>query len=503
MERIAIIEKVIYESDGVGLVIIDGIRDLALDINSPTEATTLITKLMQWTDEKQIHIHTVVHLEKAKGTDSGMSAHIERTIDPKNADKERTYLNRELIVFPDNITNRTEAIQHRLDTAGLTRKIANNQVRAIRVMLSGTHEDMAQIESKDQLNNWCNDNLDWLNHTFGKDNVVSAVLHLDEKTPHIHATVIPIVTTERKRRKREENVKKTYRKKKATPRLCTDEVMSRLKLKEYQNTYAEAMQKYGLERGIEGSTAKHVSTSKYYRDLIEQSENVQQDITALLELKEREQAELSKIRAEKSKEQFKNLAADVGSKVMDSVSSMLGTPKVKRLEAENTQLKSDIAEVRTEIEHVKEESQQRIDNYKRDVNREYNRRLDEFNRKESKLQQDIDRLKDTISKVIDLIPEILSHLRFTQLCKTIGFGIEMIRQLINGDEVRFNGDLYSELHNKRFHTDGSTAKRYQANDRTENAKLLIDNKPHDEWFREQNRQHSQTVEPQQSRGRKM
>ncbi|MFR9641470.1 MAG: AAA family ATPase [Rikenellaceae bacterium] len=64
MDRIDIIERVIYETEGLGLVIIDGIRDLALDINSPTEATNLITKLMQWTDEKQIHIHTVLHQNK-------------------------------------------------------------------------------------------------------------------------------------------------------------------------------------------------------------------------------------------------------------------------------------------------------------------------------------------------------------------------------------------------------------------------------------------------------
>ncbi len=134
---------------------------------------------------------------------------------------------------------------------------------------------------------------------------------------------------------------------------------------------------------------------------------------------------------------------------------------------------------------------------------QYNHHLNEFQRKESKLQQEIDRLKGIISKVIDLVPDMLSHLRFTQLCKTIGFGIEMIRQLINGDEVRFNGDLYSELHDKRLHTDGSVAKRYQSNDRTENAKLLIDNKPHDEWFREQHQNHSQTIEPQQRRGRRM
>ena len=64
LERIAIIEKAIYDSPNIGLVIIDGIRDLAHDINSPSESTTLITKLMQWTDERQIHIHTILHQNK-------------------------------------------------------------------------------------------------------------------------------------------------------------------------------------------------------------------------------------------------------------------------------------------------------------------------------------------------------------------------------------------------------------------------------------------------------
>ena len=90
--------------------------------------------------------YAVLHLDKAKGADSGMSAHIERTIHPKNADPTRTHLNRELIQFPDGVTNRTQAIQHRLDTAGLKRKIGKNQVQAIRILLTGTHEDMVQIE---------------------------------------------------------------------------------------------------------------------------------------------------------------------------------------------------------------------------------------------------------------------------------------------------------------------------------------------------------------------
>jgi hypothetical protein len=69
--RLAIIEEAICHTEGLGLVIIDGIRDLAYDINSPGESTDLITKLMQWTDEQQVHIHTVLHLNKGDDNTRG------------------------------------------------------------------------------------------------------------------------------------------------------------------------------------------------------------------------------------------------------------------------------------------------------------------------------------------------------------------------------------------------------------------------------------------------
>ena len=69
--RLGIIEEAINHTENLGLVIIDGIRDLAYDINSPSEATDLITKLMQWSDEKQIHIHTVLHLNKGDDNTRG------------------------------------------------------------------------------------------------------------------------------------------------------------------------------------------------------------------------------------------------------------------------------------------------------------------------------------------------------------------------------------------------------------------------------------------------
>ena len=140
--------------------------------------------------------YCVLHLEKAKGADNGMSAHIERTIVPKNIDPTRTHLNRELVKFPDGVDNRTAAIRHRLDTAGLKRKIGKNQVQAIRIVLSGTHEDMARMENEGRLGEWCDDSVAWLRETYGAENLVSAVLHMDEETPHIHATVVPIVQDE-------------------------------------------------------------------------------------------------------------------------------------------------------------------------------------------------------------------------------------------------------------------------------------------------------------------
>ena len=83
--------------------------------------------------------YAVLHLEKAKGADGAMSTHIERTVHPKNADRKRTHLNRELVQFPEGVRNRTQAIAHRIETAGIKRKVGTNQVKAIRVLLTGSN----------------------------------------------------------------------------------------------------------------------------------------------------------------------------------------------------------------------------------------------------------------------------------------------------------------------------------------------------------------------------
>jgi RecA-family ATPase len=63
-ERLEIIENAIEVTKNLGLVIIDGIRDLITNINDPDQATMITTKLMKWSEEKDCHILTVIHENK-------------------------------------------------------------------------------------------------------------------------------------------------------------------------------------------------------------------------------------------------------------------------------------------------------------------------------------------------------------------------------------------------------------------------------------------------------
>jgi len=69
--RLAFIEKKIYETPNLGVVIIDGVRDLVFDINSPQEATEIAGKLLKWSEELNIHITTILHQNKGDGNARG------------------------------------------------------------------------------------------------------------------------------------------------------------------------------------------------------------------------------------------------------------------------------------------------------------------------------------------------------------------------------------------------------------------------------------------------
>lgn len=426
--------------------------------------------------------YAVLHMEKTSGTDAAMSAHIERTIKPKNADESRTHLNRELIRFPNGVENRTQAIQYRLDTAGLTRKIGNNQVRAIRVLLTGTHEDMERITNEGRLDGWCSDNLKYLADTFGRENIVSAVLHMDEQTPHIHATLVPIVKGERKRKKKEEQVKKRYRKKPTdTARLCADEIMTRAKLKSYQDTYAQVMSKYGLQRGIAGSEAKHISTRQYYRDLVQQTEQLQTDIGQLQGRKETAQEELRRAKKEVQTEKLKGAATTAATNIAESVGSLFGSNKVKTLERENATLHQTVATYEETIETLQSKIQTIQTEHSRQMLDMQQKYIKEIQAKDTEHKKEISRLTALLNKTLKWFPQIKGMLNLERLCLAVGFSQEQTAVLMMGKPLEYSGELYSEKHKRKFMAKDVNAKVFLDKGKFV---LTIDLKPIGDWFKE-------------------
>ena len=433
----------------------------------------------------------VLHMEKAHGSDSGTTAHIERSIIPKNADPTRTHLNRRLIEYPDRVKDRSAAIQRRLEEAGLTRKVGSNQVRAIRINVSATHEDMERIQREGRLNEWCADNLRYFADTFGKENIVAAHLHMDEKTPHMHVTLVPIVKGERKRRKREEQAKKRYRKKPAdSVRLCADDIMSRLKLKSYQDSYAAAMAKYGLQRGIDGSEARHVSTQQYYRDIKRQTKELKAEVVELQEQKDTAREELTRTKKEIQTERLKGAATTAAANIAESVGSLFGNNKVKTLERENTALHREVADHEETIEALQTQIQTLQADHSRQLLDMQQKHINELAQTETNLKREISRLTVLLNKTLKWFPQIKDMINIERLCLAVGFNKEQTATLLTGRPIEYNGELYSEEHKRKFMAKDVKAKVFSDNGRFI---LTIDLQPIGEWFKEQFERLRQTI----------
>ncbi len=67
------IDYALRRGKGYGLVVIDGIRDLMLDINSTSESVEVINKMMEWSSKYDLHIHCVLHQNKG---DNNVRGHI-------------------------------------------------------------------------------------------------------------------------------------------------------------------------------------------------------------------------------------------------------------------------------------------------------------------------------------------------------------------------------------------------------------------------------------------
>lgn len=139
-------------------------------------------------------------------------------------------------------------VQRRITESGAaTRK---DSVLAVEILLTASPD---YFDDASKTKQFANAALAFCRDEFGSDNVVSAVLHTDESTPHLHIHVVPIDETPRKRGPNVRlNAKKWFGGK---------QKMSKLQDRCYHHIrYKSACY---LERGIRGSTAKHTTIKEW------------------------------------------------------------------------------------------------------------------------------------------------------------------------------------------------------------------------------------------------
>lgn len=226
----------------------------------------------------------VFHAMKGKGTGGQLGRHIDRMHQVANADPDRTHLNRHVVMSGEGRTQilsqsefhqRRESGQIKDMYAGVNDRIKagyegktairKDAVRYVNLMLSGSPEQMKRIEQAGKLEDWMKSNYRFVREEFGQENIVRFAMHADEKTPHIHATAVPLT---------------------ADGRLSAKEYLfgHKEKLRGFQDRYAKAMEPFGLERGLEGRKTRHQTTAEYYR----QQEHATQ--IALPEIKRKERS---------------------------------------------------------------------------------------------------------------------------------------------------------------------------------------------------------------------
>lgn len=154
---------------------------------------------------------------------------------------------------PDRLDDNTHAgaqssdeAMEKLDTI-LPDKVRKNAVLAIEYLISGTPESLEAM-GRDNQDAYFDDALQWLKDKHGEENLVYAGIHRDESNPHMYAYVVPI--------DHHGNLN------------CRDFLGGADKLTEMQTEFAKKVgAKHGLERGIEGSKAKHTTIKEFYSKL--------------------------------------------------------------------------------------------------------------------------------------------------------------------------------------------------------------------------------------------
>ena len=174
-------------------------------------------------------------------------------------DTERTHNNYHIVPAPD--TRYMEFINNRIKEVGVKRKIKDDAVRMATFVIGAKGEYFKDMTPPME-RAFFTDCVNFIARQMGKENIISAIVHKDETSPHVHINVVPITPDNR---------------------LCVKYYFNG-KMSEWQTkVYEEVGKKWNLSRGKEGSDAKHVDPKAYNKVIKQATEDAKAQNEVLIE----------------------------------------------------------------------------------------------------------------------------------------------------------------------------------------------------------------------------
>lgn len=187
--------------------------------------------------------YAVVHMMKIKsGAVGGIQSHNNREHEPKtnpDVDMSRSEDNYDLISCDNYKRSIKEKLSNLVESSRAVRKDA---VVVCNFIVTSDNETMNALGA-DRQREFFQDSVKWFSDRYGADRVLNATVHMDETTPHLHIGVMPITQD---------------------GRLSAKAIFTKTEMKAIQTEFARDVgEKYGLERGIEGSERTHLSEARF------------------------------------------------------------------------------------------------------------------------------------------------------------------------------------------------------------------------------------------------
>ena len=187
--------------------------------------------------------YAVVHMMKIKsGAVGGIQSHNNREHEPKtnpDVDMSRSEDNYDLISCDNYKRSIKEKLSNLVESSRAVRKDA---VVVCNFIVTSDSETMEALGA-DRQREFFQDSVKWFSDRYGADRVLNATVHMDEATPHLHIGVMPITQD---------------------GRLSAKAIFTKTEMKAIQTEFARDVgEKYGLERGVEGSERTHLSEARF------------------------------------------------------------------------------------------------------------------------------------------------------------------------------------------------------------------------------------------------